>query len=287
MELVLKQEIAELVPQTIEWNNEEIKKRVAELVEPYRNQLFSDSNIAEAKAAKAKLNNLSKSLNAWRIENSKLYTAPLDVYKKQVDEIRDIIDNESKRIDDIVKEYESRKEKDKLDVITDLYKDIFNPYIELVDFKLIYNNKWMNKVYTFEKIKAEIDERKQTIDGEVETLKELVEPQYIDRYLAIYFQTLNLPVTVKEYKRQKEYEAYVKKATQPEQKPGTANETVVEQPETNNEKTSEIVNNGIPFPNVEEKKYTLVFSVTATKQQLLALKQFFLANNIEYKKEEE
>lgn len=272
MELILKKDISELIPQRIEWNNEELKQMVIALVQPFEKQIFSDSNIPEAKEARAKLNNLSKRLNSWRIENSKAYTAPLDVYKQQVDEIKAIIDNASQRIDNVVKEYEDRKATDKLDEITAIFKASFEPYLNLIDFKSLYNAKWMTKAYTLDKIKAELEDRKTVIDGEVETLKTLVEPQDLDRYLAIYFQTLNLPVTVKEYKRQKEYEAYVKQATQPEEKPT--------QPEEKETATADV-----PFPNVEEKKYCLTFSVTATKAQLLALRQFFVENNIEYKKE--
>lgn len=284
MELILKKDMAELVPQRIEWNNEELKQMVVELVKPFETQLFSDDTIPEAKEARAKLNNLSKKLNTWRIENSKIYTAPLDVYKQQVDEIKAIIDNASLKIDNVVKEYESRKAADKLDEITDIFKAVFETYLNLIDFKTLYNAKWMTKAYTLDKIKAEFEERKATIDGEVDTLKTLVEPQDLNRYLAIYFQTLNLPLTVKEYKRQKEYEAYVKQATQPEEKP-TTTESIVE-PKTESEKaTATEPEPDMPFPNVEEKKYCLIFSVKATKAQLLALRQFFVENNIEYKKE--
>lgn len=55
-------------PGTVTWNYEDLKKAITNALEVYKTTEYDDSNIGQAKKDRAMLNNLSKSVNARKIE---------------------------------------------------------------------------------------------------------------------------------------------------------------------------------------------------------------------------
>ena len=125
----------------IQWNKDVIEEKVKALLEPFKNQLFTDQTIPEAKEARAKLNGLSKQLNAWRIEQTRDFLAPVEQFKSEVDEVKNLIDEASKRIDGVVKDYQTREQEEKKQLIEKIYSKVFYGYITLVPLDKIFNQK--------------------------------------------------------------------------------------------------------------------------------------------------
>lgn len=289
MELVVKNESTkQIVP--IEWNKDEVKAWVSQLIEPFNNQLFTDQTISEAKEARAKLNGLSKQLNGWRIEQTRDYLAPVEKFKSEVDEIKNLIDEASKRIDGVVKDYQTREQEEKRCLIGDIYSKVFNDLYALVPLDKIFNQKWLNKAYTEKLVEKELTAIKDKIVEDIT----VIDTTFTDENEKLevkteYFKSLNLATTLSEYNRRKEYRKHLeerarqeqaeaeKKATTPETKqPEQVVGEVKEQPQ----KVTLSVNGDIVTP----KTYEMSFTVVATKEQLLALREFFENNNIQYKK---
>ena len=85
--LILKSPVEELIPKMIAWNNAELLARVEATLEQYNGVTYDDSQIATAKADRAQLNAFCKALNDERIRIGKVYNAPYEKFKGEVDEV--------------------------------------------------------------------------------------------------------------------------------------------------------------------------------------------------------
>lgn len=280
----------------IKWNKDVIEEKVKALLEPFNNQLFTDQTIPEAKDARAKLNSLSKQLNAWRIEQTRDFLAPVEQFKSEVDEVKNLIDEASKRIDGVVKDYQTREQQEKKQLIEKIYSKVFYGYITLVPLDKIFNQKWLNKAYTEKLIEKELSA---TLDKIVEDVT-VIDTTFSDKDERLeikteYFKSLNLAVTLSEYNRRKEYKKHLeeqakaeeerKAQAQAENQP-TRHETQateqVSEEEKEQPKTVTLTANG--DIETKPKTYEMSFRITATKEQLLALREFFENNDIQYEK---
>ena len=295
MELVVKNETTKQIA-PIEWNKDEVMKWVSELVEPFNNQIFTDQTIPEAKEARAKLNSLSKKLNGWRIEQTKEYLTPVEKFKGEVDEVKNLIDKASARIDGVVKDYQTREQEEKKQLIEKIYSKVFYGYIALVPLDKIFNQKWLNKGYTDKLIEKELTAIHDKILEDVTVIDTTFSDK--DERLEIkteYFKSLNRAVTLSEYNRRKEYKQHLqeqakaeeeRKAQAQAEKQSTRHETQateqVAEEEKEQPKTVTLSANGDIL--TKPKTYEMSFRITATKEQLLALREFFENNDIQYEK---
>ena len=280
----------------IQWNKDVIEEKVKALLEPFKNQLFTDQTIPEAKEARAKLNGLSKQLNAWRIEQTRDFLAPVEQFKSEVDEVKNLIDEASKRIDGVVKDYQTREQEEKKQLIEKIYSKVFYGYITLVPLDKIFNQKWLNKAYTEKLIEKELTAILDKIVEDVTVIDTTFSDK--DERLEIkteYFKSLNLAVTLSEYNRSKEYKQHLqeqakaeeeRKAQAQAEKQPTRHETQateqVAEEEKEQPKTVTLSANGDIL--TKPKTYEMSFRITATKEQLLALREFFENNDIQYEK---
>lgn len=294
MELVVKNETTkQIVP--IEWNKDEVMKWVSELVEPFNNQIFTDQTIPEAKEARAKLNSLSKKLNGWRIEQTKEYLTPVEKFKGEVDEVKNLIDKASARIDGVVKDYQQREQEEKKQLIEKIYSKVFYGYIALVPLDKIFNQKWLNKGYTDKLIEKELTAIHDKILEDTAVIDTTFPDHDEQREIKVeYFKTLNLAVTLSEYNRRKEYKRHLEEQAKAEEErrrqaevasaptsPEPKQAEQIAEEEKEQPKTVTLTANG---DIVTPKTYEMSFAITATREQLMALREFFEINNIQYKK---
>lgn len=88
MELVLSTPIEQLAPKLIAWTTRNFWHRSTKALKNYQRQsLRQKTHIAEAKTDRAALNNFVKSLDSERIRIGKVYAAPYEKFKKEVDEV--------------------------------------------------------------------------------------------------------------------------------------------------------------------------------------------------------
>ena len=101
------------LPAEIDFNFEELKSGVLEKTQAFKNMVYSEDDIKAAKADRAELNRIKKSLNDKRLSCQKVYMAPFDVFKGKVDEIISIIDTAVKNVDEQVKAFEDKAKEEK------------------------------------------------------------------------------------------------------------------------------------------------------------------------------
>lgn len=156
--------------QAIEWNNEEIKAELKEKLELYKNLIYTDEQISEAKADRAKLNKFVTALEDKRKELKKTCLAPYEKFEKQVKELVFMINEPIALIDTRVKAFEVEKKEKKLEEIKEYYAGLGTDF---PTFEQLYNPKWLNASVSMASIKKDIDTRLGEINKELEILENL------------------------------------------------------------------------------------------------------------------
>lgn len=164
------------IPEKISFNYEELKAELTEKVAFYETLVYTDDQVKDAKADRATLNKLKKTLNDERIRREKEYMQPFNEFKAQVNEIIGIIDKPIAVIDKQVKEFEDQKKANKQKDIEELFTSIgFQSFVTL---DKIWDPKWLNasvsmksieeqmkaKMYEIGKAKADAEAKKKAAE---------------------------------------------------------------------------------------------------------------------------
>lgn len=265
------------LPEQITFNYEELKQELTEKVSMYETLVYTDDQIKEAKSDKANLNKLKKALNDERIRLEKEYMTPFNDFKTKINEIISIIDKPVAVIDKQVKEFEEKKKQDKLDEITDFFNSTLHP--DWLHLSQIMNDKWLNASVSMKSVKDDIDARLDQIEIDLSTLHSL--PEFGFEAQEVYKSSLDINKALNEGRRLSEIQ---KKKTEYE---ATQAAKLAEQiAETKKaEPQPQPAQEGFMNPPVEEapKKQWISFSALLTTDDALALKQFFVDRNIEFK----
>lgn len=284
------------LPEKIEFNFEELKQELAEKAHDYETMVYTDDQIKEAKADRAKLNNLKKALNDERIRREKEYMAPFNVFKNQINEVISIIDKPIGIIDQQVKEYDAKRKAEKEVKIRELFEAKEKP--EWLTLEQIFDSKWLNATTTEKKIEGEIDIRLGEIAKNIGILQEL---QFGFEALECYKRNLDMGAAVAEgqrlldiQKRKEEAErirkeqeeaakqAELEKAQEPE--PQTQEEPAkvsCETPEPVQEKPAEVKEDHI---ETEIPRKWVGFKAFLSKEEARALGDFIRDHNIVVKR---
>ena len=260
------------LPEAISFNFEELKNELQVKTDQYTKLVYTEDNIKTAKEDRADLNRLKKALNDERLRLQREYMKPFEGFKKQVDEIIGIIDRPVLAIDRQIKEYEAIKQDEKKQKIEEMFKSLFFPEFVKLDEK-IFNPKWLNASVSLKQIEDSLQETKAEIIRNCQTLATL--PSYSHEAVIYYQRTLDVTGALAKVRELTEIEAAKKKmleeekAAEPE-KPALIEVAPVEIPVTEDAP--------------EEPRMWVVFEAYLNKTQAAALKTFFNANGIEFKR---
>lgn len=268
----------------ITWNHEEIKREVAEKVQHYATMVYTEDEIKFAKADRAKLRKFVDALETKRKEIKKQCLAPYEAFEKQMKEITAIVNEPIAMIDRQVKEYEEIQKAEKREAIEaywiSLSEDAKIP--EGISFAQIFNEKWLNASVTLKAVVSEIDARLEQIEKDLSTLAEM--PEFAFEATEVYKHTLDLNTAIGEGKRllemqKRKAEAERLRAEQEAARKAEATATVP-QPEPVAVITN--INDPEDIKNVAPKQW-VTFTALLSKEDALALKEFFTGRNIEFK----
>lgn len=207
------------LPSTITANWDEIKNEIAVKLKDYSVMTYTEDEIGRAKADKAYLNKLKKSINDERIRLEREYMRPFEEFKNASKEVMALIDEPIAEIDKQLKSYEEKRKEQKQMEIGSLF--VCAQFPSWVRLNMIQNDKWLNATYKLSDIKDELEFKKISITGDLKTLEEL---SYGFEAIEEYKRTLDLNQAIREGQRlselQKRKEAIEKSNTPPaEEKP--------------------------------------------------------------------
>ena len=279
------------IPEKISFNYEELKAELTEKVAFYETLVYTDDQVKDAKADRATLNKLKKTLNDERIRREKEYMQPFNEFKAQVNEIIGIIDKPIAVIDKQVKEFEDQKKAKKQKDIEELFAGMgFQSFVTL---EKIWDPKWLNASTSMKSIEEQMRSRMYQIGDDVLSLHNL--PEFGFEATEVYKQTLDINKAIKEAQRMAEIakakaEAEAKKKAAEEARKAEEERKAKEIKEEQTviapaEPNEQAVTPSEPVQSADSTPERMVvrFEVLLTTEDAYALKEFFKSRSIEFK----
>ncbi len=264
-----------IIPEQITWNYDEIKNELTEKIQKYETLAYTEDQIQEAKKDRANLNKLKTALNDERLRREKEYMKPFQVFKDQVNEIREIIDKPIKIIDEQLEGYEEDRKRKKREEIG-AYWAQESTHPDWITLPLIFQDKWLNASYSMTQIKKDIDSKVGQINYDMETLEML--PEYSFEAMEIYKTSLDMNKAIAEGQRLADIQKRKEEAEKAEQ------ELMKKVEEEEAEAImADMEAEASPAPEQkEEKKMMVRFEVELTVDQAKELRAFFQERGIRF-----
>ena len=264
-------------PQTqpVVWNFEELHTALEMKLADYKDRVYDETMIAEAKSDTANLNKLKKALSDERISRKKDFMKPFETFEEQVKELCGMIDEATSGIKAQLDEYEQKRIEEKRTAIRELFSEIASEYdIDFITLEKIYNPKWENKSVTDKAIATEIDAVFEKAVKDLEFINKM--PSCSFEAKECYKTTLDLNKAIDEGERMAQVqEAKRQEALRKAQEEIEARKHIEEL-------------NQLPKAEATveatEPTYEFSFKVRITMEKALALKDFCTKNGIELQK---
>ena len=258
-------------PEVIEFNFDELKQEITDRVEMYRNLVYTEDQVKQAKADRANLNKFVKALSDERIKVKKQCLQPYEAFEAKVNELAKIVQEPINLIDSQVKAFEDNQKQDKLDNITAFFNETDHP--EWLHIAQIFDDKWLNASVSMKSVQEAIAARLEQIVNDLTTLSNL--PEFGFEAAEVYKSTLDINRAINEAHRMSEM-AKAKAAHEAEMA-RFANEA---ESKAQAPAFEECMN-----PPVEEApaKQWISFSALLSTEDALALKDFFNSRQIQFK----
>ena len=194
----------------IDWNYEQAKAAMMELVEPYKSVIVTEDAVSVAKSDLARLRKYQKAINDRKIEIKKEYEAPYKAFEAQVKDVLSVIDTGISNIDRQVKDFDERRKELKRQDIAAYWQTVIGNIPVKLDSVL--NPKWLNASVKLEQVKTEIDAFIKKINVDIETVKMMNSP-FETELMHTLFSTLDISAVLRHKQaleslsKQKEVEA--------------------------------------------------------------------------------
>ena len=185
-------DVRELTLGTLTTNALQLRDHVAEALERYTPENYSEDNVDQAKSDRAILNKAAKELNDRRIQLERDWNAPLQEFKIIIGDTVKMIADGSAKIDAVVKGVESKAKAEKRASIEELWE---RKGITLLPLSKLWDDRWLNKTKRLPAIEKEIGEKLLKIEAELDTLA-AVDTEDGDVLRAYYLDCLDLQRTL-------------------------------------------------------------------------------------------
>ena len=280
-----------VIPEKISFNYEELKAELTEKVAFYETLVYTDDQVKDAKADRATLNKLKKTLNDERIRREKEYMQPFNEFKAQVNEIIGIIDKPIAVIDKQVKEFEDQKKANKQNAIEELFATI--GFQNFVTLEKIWDPKWLNASVSMKSIEEQMRSRMYQIGDDVLTLHNL--PEFGFEATEVYKQTLDINKAIKEAQRMAEIAKAKAEAAAKKKAAEEARKAEEERKAKEIKEEQRVIVPTVPHEQAvtpqepvqsadsTQERMVVRFEVLLTTEDAYALKEFFKSRSIEFK----
>lgn len=262
-------EIQALEP--IKFNYEDLKASLKASLEKYKDLVYTEENIKEAKADRALLNKVSTAINdeKKRIKNKLL--EPYMDFEEKCKELMGMVTEVSTGIDTQVKAFEQKQKDEKLKEIMTYWIENVGEFNDLIDFDLIFEERWLNSSYSMKKVQTDITHIFEKTKMDLSTLDATITDPTINKQVKdFYFNNIKSPsilsLSIQEAQR----------ITETNQKLET-----LENSQNITKSEENITNNQVNITESEELQQ-LDFRVWVTQRQKFALREFLKANNIKF-----
>ena len=201
---------------SIGWNKEQIKEAVISITEQYKGLAYTEEQLQEAKADRAKLNAMKNDISERRTQVRKALLEPYEKFDAEVKEVVALIDEPIAMIDEQIVAYEERTKEEKKQTLEKFFTENRADLPELITFDKIFNPKWLNKTSSLSSCKKEIKKAIEDIKAELSAIHSSLSGKYSVYAEEFYLKReMNLSRALSEANRIQEMD---KKAEEEEQK---------------------------------------------------------------------
>ena len=265
-------EIQALEP--IKFNYEDLKESLTANLEKYKNLVYTEETIKEAKADRALLNKVSTAINdeKKRIKNKLL--EPYMDFEEKCKELMAMVSEVSEGIDSQVKAFEQKTKNEKLQEIMAYWIENVGEFNDLIDFDLIFEERWLNSSYSMKKVQTDINHIFEKTKMDLATLDSTIKDENIKKQVKdFYFNNIKSP-------------SILSLSIQESQRIEEANKKIetLENSQNAEQNTENLTSclQSITDKEQNEDLQQLDFRVWVTQRQKFALREFLKANNIKF-----
>ena len=163
---------------SIEWNKEQIKEAVVSITEQYKGLAYTEEQLQEAKADRAKLNAMKNDISARRIQVKNALLEPYNKFEAEVKEVVALIDEPIAMIDEQIVAYEERTKEEKRQALEKFFTENRADLPELITFERIFNPKWLNKSSSLSSCKNDIKKLIEGISADLSAIRSALDERY-------------------------------------------------------------------------------------------------------------
>lgn len=185
----------------IEWNYEELKAELSQKLEDYKGLVYTEEQIKEAKADRAKLNALATAIDSKRKEIKKQCLQPYEQFEAQIKDLLALIKEPVTLIDTQIKDFEEEKKKKKLEEVKELFEKLkaeAGEELEFISFEQIFEDKFLNASTSLKQVETVINNIFNSVKCNLKTIAELKD--YSFEATEVYKETLNLNTALEKAK---------------------------------------------------------------------------------------
>lgn len=163
---------------SIGWNKEQIKEAVVSITEQYRGLAYTEAQLQEAKADRAKLNAMKNDISARRIQVKNALLEPYNKFEAEVKEVVALIDEPIAMIDEQIVAYEERTKEEKRQTLEKFFVENRGSLPEQITFERIFNPKWLNKSSSLSSCKNDIKKLIEDISADLSAIRSSLDERY-------------------------------------------------------------------------------------------------------------
>lgn len=279
----------------IEWNFEELKQEIVSKAEEYKNLVYEDEQIREAKTDRAKLNKFVAALEEKRIELKKQVMIPYVSFETEEKQLVAIINEANSNIDTQVKAYEEKQRAEKLEKVKKIYEECVGDLDRVLPFEKVFKQQYINASTSLKSTKEEISNLINKVNDDLKIINNDM-GKFVFEMKEVYLRNFDMNEALKEKQRleeaeQRKLEFEAKRKQQEEERlqrqkeqaqkvidAGVRATQKAETPDPINSATKPLEKH----PQIAEPTYTLDLRVIGTAEQLNSLKQYLKQNNIAF-----
>ena len=263
----------------IVWNADEIATEVEAKVGYYKNLVYTEDQVTEAKKDRAQLNKFIAALKAKDKEIKALCLAPYEVFHKRMLQIIAKVEEPANLIDTQVKGFEEEQKKRKYEAIADVFgQKGFYPWLTLGKMmeKFEICGKWLNKSYSMKQIECDMTSIQHRIGDDILAINNLGAGRQMA--LSEYKRSMDLARAIEQgqkYEEARKAEEAIKQAMTAQPEP---QKEALEDARPFGEEPAQPA----PAPNPMERREKF-FKVFVTREELQALNNFLISNGYTFR----
>jgi len=260
----------------IVWNADEIAKEVEAKVGYYKNLVYTEDQVTEAKKDRATLRKFVTALKDKDHEIKERCLAPYEEFHNQMLKIIALVEEPAELIDKQVKEFEEGQKRQKLAAINDLFeKKGFQPWVTL---ERIMNPKWLNKTYSIKQIDADLTTIQHKIGEDILLING--QKEGMQAALSEYKRSMDVSASIaaaQRYMEAKRAEEELTRSMQAEPVHADAEPMREPVPAPKPAPLPEVYQDGTPV------RKEIMFKVLVTKEEMQKLNRFLLDNHYTFR----